>query len=77
MLFDVSKSNRELVAIQLTNAVLFVFIFSLINDIFGSAVNPQAELPSMGKMVVLLWLFRDEDSVLSYLVSLIETVSEF
>ena len=49
---------------------------ALVKEIFGSSdADFQAEMPPFEKIVVLLWLFRDDENVVQYLSRLIETVS--
>jgi len=48
----------------------------VVRSVFGTPnmpFNPQAELPSMEKMLVLLWLYKNDADVIDYLVKIMET----
>lgn len=46
----------------------------IVEEVFGEDVNPQEKFPPIEKVVVLLWLFRDDDEVIRYLTGLMEMV---
>jgi len=48
--------------------------YRLVNDLFGNDADLSEQSASIEKVIVLLWLFRDSETVLEYLTNLMEMV---